>query len=224
MTTRKITFRVPEALWASFTEQTKRAFINRAPFLDHMMSIELDFVTADLAEFKLSPKARRHISGALSKAGAKPVNIEIRRETAEALDEVVERHGLVRDALLCRLLVFLRGSDALFKYMEIPSESGESVKRNQLVFNMPASPMKAIEQVYTDPMYYIRTNLEARWGCGIYDFDLPSSLNWAACKLEDINVPGTKDNKTFERMVADFAAEEASALSVSKDSSIGRSA
>lgn len=207
MTTKKITFRAPEKLWVSFTAQTERAFIKRAPFLDHMIAIELPHVTADLGTFKLSSKARRYIGGLL-KPMSKPINIEIREETAAALEETVARHGLVRDALLSRILVFLRGSDALLRFLDMPTEAMQfSPSGKTALQGMPVSAMKAIQEIYDDPLYYIREYLRDKHQCGIYSVALPRSANWAACRLEDKDVPGTRANKQWEREVAEMISE-----------------
>lgn len=203
MAAKKITFQVPVTLWASFTVQTKKLFLNRAPFLDHMLAMEIPRVSSDLGNFVMSPKARRYISGELAKADAKAVNIEIRAETARALEEVVKKHGLVRDALICRLIIFLRGSDALFKYLEMPNNTD---KFRGGVTGMSTSPMKALEDIYGDPLYYIRAHLLNTQECGIYDCELPRSWDWVVCRIKDEDVRGTKANIQMKQEQARDAA------------------
>jgi hypothetical protein len=91
---KKITFRVPRTLWASFTLQTQKLFINRGPFLDHMLTIELPYVTKELGDYRMSAKARRYISALLTRQDSKPVNIEIQDATAQMLNDIVEKHDL----------------------------------------------------------------------------------------------------------------------------------
>ena len=111
MALQKISFKVPPGLWESFSSQAGSLFLARAPFLNHMISIETKELEADLKERRLSLRAKRHISGRLKQQGAKSVNIEVEQATAIALNRVVQECNLVRDAFLCRLIIFLRGSD-----------------------------------------------------------------------------------------------------------------
>lgn len=204
MATKKITLQVPRGLWANFSVQTKLLFVNRAPFLDHMLGLELPRVSEELGDYQMSPKARRYISGQLAKADAKAVNIEIQEQTAFELNRIVEKHGLVRDALICRLIIFLRGSDALLKYLEMPKDT------NRLwggVTAISTSPLKAMEDIYSDPLYYIRSHLnDSFWKCGVYDCDLPRSWDWAVCLIKDEDVPGTPANIKLKADIAQDAA------------------
>lgn len=220
MATKKITFQVPCALWANFSVQTKALFINRAPLLDHMLGLELPHVTQDLDGYQMSPKARRYISGQLAKFDAKPVNIEIGEQTASELNRIVTKHGLVRDALLCRLIVFLRGSNALLKYLEMPKDT------NRLwggVAAMSTSPMKAMEEIYGDPLYYIRSHLnDSYWKCGVYDCELPRDWDWAVCRIKDEDVPGTTANiKMKDDQAALFDILEAASFESADKALIG---
>ena len=124
MPTQKISFMVPPGLWQSFKDQTDRLFINRAPFLSYMIASELPHIRKDLQDRILSTPAKRYIAGMVKKQGAKSVNIEIDSNTAAALKQVVAEHNLVRDALICRLIIFLRGKDALLRWLDIPTKIG----------------------------------------------------------------------------------------------------
>ena len=110
MSKASISFTVPEALWRSFSNQTNALFLNKGPFLAHMLSIELPRLRDDVEDFKLSLRAKRLIGGALKKVAplAPNVNIEMPVHTAELLRAVVRDHNLMRDAFFCRLLVLLR--------------------------------------------------------------------------------------------------------------------
>ncbi len=200
---KKITFRVPASLWASFTVQTQKLFINRGPFLDHMLATELPSVTHDLGSYKMSAKARRYISGLLAHKSPQIVNIEIQDSTAVLLNEIVEKHGLLRDALLCRLIIFLRGSDTLFNYLDMPKNV---TKFGGKVESLSTSPLKAIEDIYFDPLFYVRVHLEGEdWKCGIYNCPLSQRLDWSACYLEDKDVPEIKENKFREQKLNELA-------------------
>ena len=175
----KISFRVPPGLWQRFAEQAKDLFLNRAPFLDHMIQRELPELERDLGERKLSTAAKRHISGQLKRQGAKSVNIEIADSTAAELNRVMKERNLVRDAFLCRLLIFLRGSDTLLGYLDVPTRVKESIHFQNGVIGleaMPTSPLRAMEAVRDDPMFYVRNYVEHNWKFGIYCVPLPRTL------------------------------------------------
>ncbi|MCR4304136.1 MAG: hypothetical protein NUV63_07935 [Gallionella sp.] len=210
MALQKISFKVPPGLWESFSKQARGLFLNRAPFLNHMIAREAGELAEDIGQCHLSLRAKRHISGALKKQGAKSVNIEVAQSTAKALNEVVSETNLVRDAFFCRLIIFLRSSDALLKYLEIPREVGmfgDNLER------MPSSPMRAMEAVRDDPLFYIRHHVKERWDCGIYAVRLPRELDWTACYIEDKDAPGTKAYKEDQRQSAElFELLEANAF------------
>ena len=211
MSLQKISFKVPPGLWESFSKQAGSLFLARAPFLNHMISKEATELATDLAGKQLSLRAKRRISGMLKQQDAKSVNIEVEESTAATLNKVVKKGNLVRDAFLCRMLIFLRGSDWLLNYLEVPRE----VQPGGGLEAMPSSPMKALEAVRDDPLYYIRNTVQKRWKCGIYAIRLPDTLDWAACYLEDSEVPGTRAFKKEKQEMAEaFEVHEREAFSV----------
>jgi len=201
MALQKISFKVPPVLWESFSRQASGLFLNRAPFLNYMIAREAVELAEDLGQCQLSLRAKKHISNMLQLQRAKSVNIEVEQSTARALNEVVRGANLVRDAFICRLIIFLRSNDALLKHLEIPREVGifgDNLER------MPSSPMKAMEAVRDDPLFYIRHYIKERWDCGIYAVRLPRELDWAACYIEDKDAPGTKAYKEDQRQSAEL--------------------
>ena len=215
----KISFKVPPGLWENFSKQAGSLFLARAPFLNHMISKEAKELAADLAGKRLSLRAKRHISGMLKQQGAKSVNIEVEESTAAALNKVIQEGNLVRDAFLCRMIIFLRGSDWLLNYLEVPLEAQGGGGHEA----MPSSPMKALEAVRDDPLYYIRSTVLKSWKCGIYAIRLPDSLDWSACYLEDSEVPGTKAfKKDRQEMAEAFELQEREAFAVAPEISKGK--
>ena len=201
MALQKISFKVPPGLWESFSRQASGLFLNRAPFLNNMIAREAGELAEDLGQRQLSLRAKKHISNMLQERRAKSVNIEVEQSTARALNEVVREANLVRDAFFCRLIIFLRSTDELLKYLEIPREArtfGNNLE------GMPSSPMRAMEVVRDDPLFYIRHYVKERWDCGIYAVRLPSELDWAACYIEDKDAPGTKAYKEDQRQSAEL--------------------
>jgi len=203
MSFQKISFVVPPGLWESFAAQANTLFLNRAPFLNHMISKEIPELTTDLAGRRLSTASKRYISGLLKKQGAKSVNIEIETQTAQSLNYIVDDFNLVRSAFLCRLIIFLRSSDALLRFLDVPTSVGGRILSDGLP-PMPSSPMKAMEEVRDDPLYYIRHHVRENHGTGIYGVQLPRELDWCACFLEEKDVPGTRAFKEEQRASAEL--------------------
>lgn len=202
MATQKISFRVPPGLWEKFAAQASELFLNRAPFLNYAIGREVPELVRDLGGRRLSVAAKRYISGQLKKQGPKSVNIEIEEATAAALNVAVRQGNLVRDAFLCRLLIFLRSTDTLLAHLEVPRDVRD---RSAIGLEpMPSSPMKAMEVVRDDPLFYVRHHVEHNWNCGIYLVQLPRALDWASCFLEDKDVRGTRAFKEEQRISAEL--------------------
>lgn len=198
-----ISFRVPRRLWTAFTEQTDRLFISRAPFLDHMLSIELPRLVEELEGIKLNTRTKRHIANQLTRADPVSVNIDVRRETAEQLREAVKAHNIVRDAFICRLLIFLRARDAFLDALDVPRCANDGGLRGFLE-EMPSSPLGAMEAVRDDPLFYIREHLKQRHDLAVYTVELLSGLDWAACYLPPERVPNTGAFNKQQRMWAEL--------------------
>lgn len=194
-----ISFNVPPRLWEDFKAQTDGLFLSRAPFLDYMVSRELQELRSELKGLKLSLRAKRHIAGAMKRMGPVSVNIEVAGETADALRGAIRDHNLVRDAFMSRLIIFLRSTDALLKHLEVPLVA-TSKGSGAYLEEMPSSPLKAMEAVRDDPLFYVRSHVEANWHCGIYRVPLPRSVDWAACYLADEEVPGTAAHRRQKKL------------------------
>lgn len=224
MTKTAISFKVPEKLWNSFKDQTDELFLSRAPFLNYMVQRELTHLREDLAGRKLSTRAKRRISGELKRAGAKSKNIEVAPKTADSLRAAMAEHNLVRDAFMCRLIIFLRSTDALLNELEIPRHATSKGIKTHLG-EMPSSPLRAMEAVRDDPLFYIRNHLRERYGCGVYSVRLPEYLDWAACYLDDELVPGTRTHrrkqKEFEELFALLDLDNAPATSATRKTGKG---
>ena len=131
------------------------------------------------------------------------VNLQIEQSTANELNRVVEASNMVRDAFINRLIMFLRSSTTLLKALELP----EFITRREFdssVPDMPTSPLRAIETVHDDPLFYIRTAIEERHKTDLYLTNLPKDLIGFSCYLDDADVPGTsayqKTQEQFEML------------------------
>jgi len=141
----------------------------------------------------------------MKRTGPVSVNIEVRPETAEALREATQAHNLVRDAFMARLLLFLRSTDAFLKYLEIP-RIASSRGTDAYLEEMPSSPLKAMEAVRADPLFYVRHHVEYVWETGIYRLTLPRQIDWAACYLADEDIPGTAAYRRQQKLSNELLA------------------
>src|SRR5687768_3542115 len=98
-TTTKITAKIYEPLWISFNKDVEALFLNRDPFLNHVIRLETPRLAAEMGTLRLSAKAKRYISGRLKSmgksSGPKQVSIVVEKETAEALNKVVDQSNMV---------------------------------------------------------------------------------------------------------------------------------
>lgn len=198
--TAAISFNVPERLWEQFRSQAARLYLSYSGFLGYVLERELPALREELAGLKLSTRAKRHIAGAVKRTGTKSVNIEVTQETADALRAALAEHNLVRDAVMSRLVLFLRSPDALLKELEVPRTLGRD-RADGYLEDMPLSPMRAMEAVRDDPFFYLRAHIEAQWRCGLYRANV-TGLDWAACYLPDDEVPGTAAHRRSSKLLA----------------------
>lgn len=200
MTTTKATFHVPAPLWDAFSKQTDDLFLKRGPFLDSVIAGELQHLADDLEGLKLSKRANRWIFEQLHrcksptghKMDVKPVSIALAKKTTDDLNEVVQRHHLVRDAFLCRLLILLRAKDGLLRWLRIPRDTARTTP-------FSTSPMEAMVEVRNDPFFYLRSAVRQEWSVGLYRVEFPEQLAWATCFIEDSYVPETGAYKIREK-------------------------
>lgn len=198
-----ISFRVPSRLWNAFKEQTDNLFLSRAPFLDHMIDVELPHLAKDLGGIKLNTRTKRYIANRLAKADPVSVNIDVRQETADTLREVVKNHNIVRDAFVCRLLIFLRSANALLNLLDVSHSANDWGIRGALE-ELPSSPLRAMEALRDDPLFYIREHLRQRHDLGVYTVELWPEIDWAACNLPPERVPGTGAFNRREKIWAEL--------------------
>lgn len=191
MSQTKITVKIYEPLLRDFDRQIERLFIKRDAFLDSMIQEEVQHLANDMKGKRLTSNAKRYIAGELKRLGTWPVNVVVNKSTADALNAVVDTTNMVRDAFINRLIMFLRSSGPLLSYLDLP-EFITGSEFDSYVEPMPTSPIKAIEAVHSDPLFYLRVACEERHKTGLYLIDLPSKFAGFACYLDDSQVPGTE--------------------------------
>lgn len=196
MKTTKITVKIYEPLFDSFDDQMGRLCIKRDAFLNHMIKVETPNLAKELNGRRMSTKARRYVSGQLKRMGTKTVNIVVDKEVADSLNAVVDASNIVRDAFINRLVMFLRSSDVVLSFFNLPKVINGS-EFDDWYEAMPTSPIKAIETVFDDPLHYLRLASEERYDRGLYLLDLPERFAGFTCFMHDALVPGTQDYEEF---------------------------
>jgi hypothetical protein len=202
----KITVKVFRSLLAAFNKQLQVLPIKRDAFLNNVIRFETPRLSESLKGKKLSLKANRYISGELAKLGTTPVNIVVDKDVADALNKVVKQSNLVRDAFVNRLVAFLRASDELLNYLDLPLEHTGKIGSAIIIGGVaPTSPMKALEVVFSDPLWVLHEEAKDRYGTNLYMLDLPSpKWDGLACYMDEKRVPGTKAHKRETEEWAQF--------------------
>lgn len=223
MDTTKITLSIYSGLLNKFNDDLRSLHIKRDAFLNAMIKIETPHLAYELAGRRQSSKAKQHVSGSLKRLGTSTINVVVDKSTAAALNEVVEAGNIVRDAFMNRLIMFLRSSDRNLAYLDLPTHITGSHFENY-VEPMPTSPIEAMKVVAADPLYYVRTAIEERFGCGIYTLELSDKLDGFTCYLPDDLMPGPEQRRIGEELLAqlmnlDLETLEATAFAGKKEGS-----
>lgn len=96
------------------------------------------------------------------------------------------------DAFLCRLLILLRAREGLLRWLNVPGHTGRMAP-------FSTSPMKAMEEVRDDPLFYLREAVHLEWSVGLYRVESPEQLVWETCFIEDSYIPVTGAYKNREK-------------------------
>lgn len=204
MTITKMTVKIVETQFVDFERRIDRCFLKRDAFLNDVLKTEAKNLAADLKGLRQSPRARSYVSGELKRLGTRSVNIVVEKSTADALNAVIEKHNVSRDAFFNRLILFLRSSDALLDYLELPKRTDDRVFRRLSIPQSPTSPMDAIGEVLMDPMFYLRNACEEMHEMGLYRLPMPRRLIGYNCYLPDADVPGTDEYERRRKEELEF--------------------
>jgi len=188
----KITVKIYEPLLKAFNEKIEDNFIKRDAFLNHMLKSEVSHLAEEMKGLKLSGCARRYISGELKRLGTKTINVVVDKETSEKLQSVVKQTNMVRDAFVNRLILLLLSPDGFLEMLDLPNEIED--KYFSSAEKMPTSPMKGIESIVFDPLFYLRLETEQQ-GKGLYLLELSPKLMGLSCYINNSGVPGTDEYK-----------------------------
>jgi hypothetical protein len=208
MSKTKMTVRIHENLFAWLQGELQALPLRQDALLDHLIATETPALAEDLKGLKLSPVAKRYISGELKRMNPKPVSICVRKSTQEALDAVMKETNIVRDAFINRMLVFLRASPIVLDHLGVPQfveQIGQP--RNGFVFRFETAPLRAFKTLLNDPFLFLReARAEDPEAQGLYRVLLP----WKAfnCYMDDVMVPTSADGKEFIRALDSLQEEE----------------
>lgn len=209
----KMTFKVHKPLWERFDAQIGSLPVKRDPFLSAVIRCETPRLAKAMEGKQLSGKANRWISTQLSRldrhGGIKAVNIGIEADVAEALKKVVADSHMVRDAFFNRLIAFLRSSDALLDFFEVPRREDGSVGRSYgSDLHKPVSPVATLEDTFADPLWYLHMAIEELHETSLYLVPFPTpKMDGFACWMDDAQVPGTRRHKKVQRELEELAQE-----------------
>lgn len=197
----KMTFKVHTQLWQNFDAQISRLPVKRDPFLNRVIRCETARLAKAMEGKKLSGRANRWVSDQLTRLQTTTVNIGIEKDVAEALKQVVAASHMVRDAFFNRLIAFLRSSDALLDYFELPRKEDGSVGRPYgSDLHKPVSPMDTLRDTFADPLWYLHMAAEELHETNLYLLNFPSpKMDGFACWMDDACVPGTRSNRRAQR-------------------------
>jgi hypothetical protein len=200
--TTKMTVKLFQPMYVKFSRQLAAMPLLKDAFIEEMILSELTYLKEDLSGKVNSDAARRYIAGRLKSMGPKdkelePVSIKVSVSTAARLRRVVEQHNLCRDAFVNFLFACLRSEDRFLEYLGLSNRVGK-IGWQSGVEDMPTSPLKAIEVSLSDPLYYMRSECQDLYGCGLYALELPAHMHGFSCYLPDRMVPGTAEHSEFQ--------------------------
>ncbi len=219
----KMTVKVHSANWDRFEAEVSSLPIKRNPFLNLVIRMETPRLREAVAGRKLSSKAHGWISGRLHsmKPGLKAVSIDLDRDVAQALSEVVQGSNLVRDAFFNRLVAFLRASDALLKYFDLPLTENRTFAKSYGNYEKPISPLRALSETLYDPLWSLHTATEELHGTSPYLLNFPQpTFDGFTCWIDDEDVPNTtafkKKTREQEQLSKLWAEIELDAFTIRK--------
>ncbi|MDD5240589.1 MAG: hypothetical protein PHG47_02585 [Sulfuricella sp.] len=195
----KITVKVYKPLMTAFNDKLDKLHIKRDRFLNDMIQSEAKNLATDMEGKSLSPKAKRYIINELGRLDTVPVNIGVDKITANKLNEIIKESNMVRDAFINRLILFLLSPNAFLNTLELPLDVTDPILKP--CEPLSTSPLQAIEQVSSDPLFYLRTAVKNLNETGLYLLNFPSP-KWVgfSCYLDDFSVPGTEVSDLLKQL------------------------
>lgn len=210
----KMTAKVHPQVWKKFNGLLKSACIARDPFLDRILEVEIPHLDKELDGKVMSAKGRKYVSNALVKMPKgvdrlATLNIVVRKSTAEALNSVVKRNNICRDAFFNRVIFLLCCDKKHLATLQLP-EKMRDIENDRFTDLETTSigPLVAIDEILADPFYYLREAIKSSDhdddGLGLYTFEFPKALVGFSCYINDSHIPGTKEAKQLEEKTRSF--------------------
>ena len=199
----KMTLKIVENHLTRFNEVIAPLCLKRDAFLNHVIRIETPRLAEDLDELGCqSLIARRYITGCLKKMGKlqlHSINVVVDKNVADALNEVVNRHNVSRDAFANRIIYLMIANPQELKAMDLPIAVNAN-EIDQWFESVSTTPLGAINDFMADPFHYLRLGAEERHCRGLYRVSFPDSLDGLCCFLNDDEVPGTDAYKNAQEV------------------------
>lgn len=186
----KITLKIYEPLLQAFNQELDSLCLKRDAFMNIVLKAELPELRKDLQGRRLSPAARKFISGELKRLGTRNINVVVDKVIAEQFRETVEAANLVRDAFANRMITFLLARPKLLQWLDLPNHTSIL---GPMVDDFSTSPLTAMGQIFGDPMYYLRHAARETHNLGLYELELPSKFIGFSCFIDDLQVPKRRD-------------------------------
>lgn len=185
MSKTKITVKIESHLVAAFNKKIDSLFIKRDALISHILDYEVDQLERELAGFRQSNAAKKYISHSLGRMHLSKVNISIDKNVALKLKRVTSDANMVRDAFINRLYLLLICSNEFLHTFNLPQFSEDIGGKMEAP---PISPLNEIRTVMNDPFYYLRGEIDQKYGCGIYGFRI-NGFPGFVCFMSDIEIP-----------------------------------
>jgi hypothetical protein len=207
MATTKITIKLIEQINTKLNEQLDASFMKRDKFIAHLISTQLPDLGKALEGRTLSPKAKQYIFSHLKRAGTKTVNLLVEQSLADQLNALVEKHNLMRDAVLNRIIFFAIATPSFYRKVEVPTNIETVTSQSTYLLTLPTSPMAAVQELLSDPLFYVKEAFEIAHGENIFTYDF-SHLKFKglnplcfSCFIGESSVPGTKAHKEQQSQI-----------------------
>ena len=200
MATTKITIKLIDQINTRLNEQLDASFMKRDKFIAHLISTQLADLGKALDGRKLSTKARKYIFDNLKRAGTKTVNLVVEQELANQLNTLVEKHNLMRDAVVNRIIFFAIANASFYRKADVPGTI-DALREYVDPAVLPISPIKAIQELLIDPLLYVKEAFASQHDESIFTYDFSHiKINGVnpqcfSCYIDDSSVPGTKAHK-----------------------------
>jgi hypothetical protein len=211
----KMSFKAHEPMWTSFNDTFRKLPINRDPFLNQVLKMETPRLRQAMEGKRLSGKANRWVSTQHNRHRPTPINVGVEKTVAAELNDVIEKSNLVRDAVFNRIIAFLRSSNFLLDYFELPHTENGTVGKGYADISKPVSPISSLWDIINDPLWYLHMAVEEIHGTSLYLLPFPSpKMDGFNCWMDDEQVPETrkfkkhqKEMEEIERSIMEFESD-----------------